>query len=149
MTSHNRCDETAIVELARDGLTNEQIAARVGVTVRTLARWRAARPDMNAAINATRAQQRDAALRPCGTYAAYRRGCHCELCRAANRREASARLARRRTRPVPDDIHGKATTYGNWGCRCRPCTDAHTIACAPHSRAYDERKRQLRQVAAA
>ncbi len=30
--------------------------------------------------------------------------------------------------------HGKATTYFNWMCRCRPCMDAH----AAH-------KRQLRQ----
>lgn len=21
--------------------------------------------------------------------------------------------------------HGLASTYGNWMCRCRPCTDAH------------------------
>lgn len=144
-----QCDEAALVELARDGLTNEQIAGRFGVTVRTLDRWRAARPEMNATIKAIRAEQREAALLPCGTNAAYDRGCRCEPCRAAMREQCRATREQRRGRPVPDDIHGKATTYGNWGCRCRPCTDAHNIACAPHKRAYDERKRQLRRAAAA
>jgi hypothetical protein len=38
------------------------------------------------------------------------------------------------TREVPDDIHGKVSTYKNWGCRCQPCTKANTINHADYMR---------------
>lgn len=25
------------------------------------------------------------------------------------------------------NAHGSVSTYGNWGCRCVPCTEAHTV----------------------
>jgi hypothetical protein len=34
--------------------------------------------------------------------------------------------------------HGNASTYQNYGCRCRPCTDANTAK----SLAYKARRRE-------
>lgn len=64
-----------------------------------------------------------------GTETAYRAACRCDLCRAANARGQQQRRATRRARLKSkkfraDVEHGLASTYGNWGCRCRPCTDA-------------------------
>lgn len=55
----------------------------------------------------------------------YRKGCKCDVCRAANalrymedQRDRCARLkADPSIRP-----HGDPSTYHNWGCRCIPCT---------------------------
>lgn len=49
------------------------------------------------------------------------------------KRNRDARMARRVlvdgrlvAAHLPDEKHGLQTTYGNWGCRCLPCTEANT-----------------------
>jgi hypothetical protein len=68
-----------------------------------------------------------------GTVSAYNhRGCRCDLCRAANRRQAyKGRAARIAQLVVIDGVptapvrkHGNVSTYGNWYCRCAPCCAA-------------------------
>lgn len=60
----------------------------------------------------------------------YECGCRCDLCQSAH----AARMRRRRAERYAMDpkppyvVHGKPATYGNWGCRCRPCLDAHNQA---------------------
>lgn len=71
----------------------------------------------------------------CGTTYCYRKGCRCELCRAANREHHNAKRAKRRARLAEADaqgliVHGKPTTYSNWGCRCELCSVAHKSAMA-------------------
>lgn len=61
------------------------------------------------------------------------RRCRCEDCTAENRRVCAAQQAsrERRTREnggiAPVAAHN-VRTYRNWGCRCRPCTDANAAA---------------------
>jgi len=65
------------------------------------------------------------------TYA-YRR-CRCDVCKAAHRERVGTRRDQRRAERVLVDgrmvavraaRHGNQSTYSNWFCRCRPCTDA-------------------------
>ena len=100
-----------IIALAAAGLTNQQIADRLGCTVRTLDRRRAADPALTEAIKDARAELVE--LRPCGTTAAYRRGCHCDDCRAANaeaRRQWDLRNRQRRGLPPPNPRRGRQPT---------------------------------------
>lgn len=53
--------------------------------------------------------------------------CRCTGCYPAQRR------ARLRAAPTPDHVHGSATGYRDYGCRCRPCTAA--VAADKRSRA--------------
>lgn len=65
----------------------------------------------------------------------YNVGCRCDRCRKANTDRARAR--RQRLRELrqfvggrwisPYAEHGTLNGYGNWQCRCWPCTDAHTV----------------------
>jgi hypothetical protein len=68
--------------------------------------------------------------------------CRCDECRAAWRAYISRRRAERYAEvnggPASDDVrakkladvkHGTESTYTNWGCRCRPCTDGHNAYC--------------------
>jgi hypothetical protein len=47
---------------------------------------------------------------------------------SASRRRPATQAVRRRTggRPVPELVHGRASTYTNHACRCPPCTQAAT-----------------------
>lgn len=65
--------------------------------------------------------------------------CRCQPCRDAwaakcrdlkMRRRSEVVLGRKiRTGPlVGEPVHGKASTYGNWGCRCDECQAAWTEA---------------------
>jgi hypothetical protein len=70
-------------------------------------------------------------LKPCGTLAAYRRGCRCADCLAAN--AAYHRMCRNdRLRLVEEHTaefeHGPSA-YTNWGCRCEICTEANKARC--------------------
>lgn len=87
---------------------------------------------------------------PHGTASAYQYyRCSCPACLGAHmtrmRAERAARLARRvlvdgrLVAPVPPEKHGKATTYGNWGCRCEPCTQANNAGC--YARRVERRRR--------
>lgn len=141
MTARVRCDDDQFLRLVRAGLTNAEIAARIGVTTRTLDRWRAVRPHLNAAIIAARGEAARAALLPCGTCASYRRGCRCQACVSANSARAMAWVAAHRGQEPPSDAHGKASTYQAYGCRCRPCTTAHSAYCRPYGAAWLARQR--------
>lgn len=56
--------------------------------------------------------------------------------RMADRVEIDGRL----TVVAPGVAHGTPSTYGNWGCQCRPCTEAQRVAMA----AARERRRSRR-----
>lgn len=98
--SHN-----AIIALAAEGATNQQIADHFGITVRTFDRDRAKHPALNDGIKAVRAEYYAALLLPCGTYAAYRRGCRCWACLDAN--ADRGRETYRRTHPLADSSRGR------------------------------------------
>ena len=130
-----RCDPARLLELVRAGLTNDQLATEVGVTTRTLDRWRSARPDLTAAINEVRAERAAAALLGCGTAAAYRRGCRCLPCRVAARESHQVRRRRAQSRPIPESaVHGRVPTYNWYACRCDPCVAANSAASADYKR---------------
>jgi hypothetical protein len=70
-----------------------------------------------------------------GTRSAYKKGCRCELCRAANARykrelqaahHAQTRAEAEATGNMqsPALEHGKAATAEWYGCRCEPCVRA-------------------------
>lgn len=61
-----------------------------------------------------------------GTSRAYRH-CKpaCDSCRAANTAAQRERHERRLAAPIPDEAHGKPSTYSDRGCRCRRCKTAY------------------------
>lgn len=73
-----------------------------------------------------------------GRSVTYTKGCRCDLCRAAAvEKRAVLRKARYAERIMVDgrwfaprvaaNAHGTLATYGNWGCRCEPCTKAASV----------------------
>lgn len=60
----------------------------------------------------------------------YAHRCRCAECRAAWAAHSLALWEIRAAGGLtPDDPrHGTSNGYGNWGCRCHPCTDANTTA---------------------
>ena len=78
-----------------------------------------------------------------------KRGCRCDVCRAAN--AAWARERRRRRRELLSDgavapqPHG-ISTYINWGCRCDECCAAQAVRLAdirPQRKAEDKRRNDV------
>lgn len=61
-----------------------------------------------------------------GTYAGFIQGCRNDCCREANRVYTRQRRARLRAVPLsPDsDLHGRTTTYYDYGCHCPKCREA-------------------------
>lgn len=54
-------------------------------------------------------------------------GCHCDRCREDVARRNRADRESRRLRLLADPtlaVHGRASTYTNWVCRCVPCIEA-------------------------
>jgi hypothetical protein len=84
--------------------------------------------------------------RPTG-YSNY--GCRCGECTAAWTAKIQRRRSDRRALLEPDESgvmvtsapvrHGLKATYDNWGCRCRPCTDAKTEYARSRYSAHRER----------
>lgn len=75
----------------------------------------------------------------CGTSGGYaNHDCRCDECRAAWGRFVAQQRHARAARPIPADLHGKATTYTNYRCRCTRCRAAWTT----YHREYRARKRQ-------
>lgn len=78
---------------------------------------------------------------------AYKNGyCRCPVCTSLHSEEKAAvkraRLAAREdidcvliAVAVPEENHGRASTYRNYGCRCDPCRAAEAAK-------YEERKRR-------
>jgi hypothetical protein len=58
-----------------------------------------------------------------GSPSGYNAGCRCDDCKASHRARIARQKLARKDKEVTAE-HGKATTYANWGCRCRPCMDA-------------------------
>lgn len=61
----------------------------------------------------------------------YNRGCRCDECRTVKvasmltaRRQRKARLKLYPDLPI---VHGRYTTYSNWGCKCDPCCEAQRV----------------------
>ncbi|WP_262003564.1 RNA-guided endonuclease InsQ/TnpB family protein [Microbacterium sp. Mcb102] len=77
-----------------------------------------------------------------GTERGYRK-CRpaCDACREANRIAQAARRARRLATPIPDELHGKASTYTDRGCRCELCSLAANGAPAYKPPTRDEQTR--------
>lgn len=48
----------------------------------------------------------------------------CADCRAAATTAQAERRARRRQRPIPEEAHGRASTYTDLACRCDLCSEA-------------------------
>ncbi len=67
----------------------------------------------------------------------YAQGCRCTKCRAANAERCRGQQERRVADPEAADRagHGNASTYQNYGCRCRPCTDANSAKSAAYKAA--------------
>lgn len=70
----------------------------------------------------------------------YAQGCRCTECRSAHAERHRMQQQRRLSDPKAADRagHGNASTYQNYGCRCRPCTEANTAK----SLAYKAQRRQ-------
>lgn len=67
----------------------------------------------------------------------YVRGCRCDGCRTASRNRQYRQKKIRQKRLAKDMTlanHGQASTYMNWGCRCEPCTTAHSARCVLYAR---------------
>lgn len=78
-----------------------------------------------------------------GTTTAYKRGCRCDICRAASAaRQAEYRQRKRDGGPLlpkgprPIQVHGTRNSYDKYGCRCEPCRDANAF----HSRRLAHRR---------
>ncbi len=61
--------------------------------------------------------------------AATRHALGCRCCRACT---ARTQRAARRSRPTPTHVHGKATGYRDYGCRCDPCKAAVAVESADY-----------------
>jgi hypothetical protein len=85
-----------IIALAGAGATNQQIAERFGISIRTLDRDRAKYPALGDGVIAARRAYAAANAPGHGTNACYQRGCRCTECREANTAAHYAWSKRRR-----------------------------------------------------
>ncbi|HEX5347895.1 MAG TPA: helix-turn-helix domain-containing protein [Pseudonocardiaceae bacterium] len=102
--------DSAILAFVRAGATNAELADHLGVTTRTLCRWRAARPGLNEAIILERRRLAEARQSPHGSRARYGRGCRCPECTSANTAGHYEWAQRRRAQlglPPPDPRRGR------------------------------------------
>lgn len=76
-----------------------------------------------------------------GDHRTYSKGCRCTECRAAHAERHQEQQRRRVSDPKAADRagHGKAPTYQNYGCRCRPCTEANSAKSAAYKAQRRER----------
>lgn len=74
----------------------------------------------------------------------YRRGCRCEICRAANATYTKQLRERRRRRLSTTPITHGTDGYSNWGCRCDVCRQAHAIQVRPSTARWQDRNRLAR-----
>lgn len=76
-----------------------------------------------------------------GDHRTYAKGCHCARCRAANVERCRRQQERRISDPEAADRagHGNASTYQNYACRCRPCTEANSVKSAAYKAQRRER----------
>lgn len=54
----------------------------------------------------------------------YDKGCRCDECKAAYRERAREAKERRKSRPIPEHVHGTWNGYANYDCRCSRCLAA-------------------------
>lgn len=100
----------ALWRLASQGMSDPQIAARLGVSARTVLRWR---------IASGIPSQWTPPTPVCGTLAAYRHGCRCDLCNRANAAHLRAYVATQQSR----------TAGGrNWRLPWTPAEDRTALA---------------------
>lgn len=104
------------------GASDVQLAKLYGVAEKTISRWR----DQLGLASHWRPK-----LAPCGTQAAYARGCRCVDCTRANRDAHRVAISKMKDKGLaPDDErHGTATSYSQWGCRCDRCKSAWAATC--------------------
>lgn len=99
-----------IISLAAEGLTNQQIADRLGFTVRTLDRDRAKYPALSDGIKAARRVYLEDHRPGHSTPRRYAIGCRCRPCTAANTIRCYEERMARRARlglPPPDPNRGR------------------------------------------
>jgi hypothetical protein len=104
-----RPTQAEIIAMVADGDTNQQIADRCGITVRTMCRDRAKHPEFNAAIIAARRAFTQAHPLAHGIRSRYNKGCRCDECREANRvgnYELTLQRRQRAGMPPPDPRYG-------------------------------------------
>jgi hypothetical protein len=105
--------------------TQRAVAGRLGIHEVTLIRRAKSEPELRDAIDQARTLYRMRTY-PHGKPTGYAQGCRCGRCIEANRESARQRSQERATRQ-DQAVHGRASTYQNWGCRCDPCKAAHSI----------------------
>lgn len=107
-----RPTRTVLKELVDEKLSDSQIATALGVSSRTVLRWRNAE-DLPS--------QWEPTLSPHGTPSSYLRGCRCEPCTKAN-----TEYCRRYTgaKPRTEPAHGTLSRYQRGVCRCDECKAA-------------------------
>ena len=118
--------------------TDAEIAAELGVSapwVGTLRRELKLQPHRR-----TRSKWDGVELQPCGTNAAYVRGCHCDACEEAHRTYHREYVARRRSEGIPAENHGTAYGY-QLGCHDRELCPA-SPTCSDASIAEERRRRR-------
>lgn len=80
-----------------------------------------------------------------GTTRAYRAGCKCPACRAANAAAWRKGFESRQARLATADFEHGASAYSNWRCRCEICCKGHSARMA----ASQERRTEARLAEAA
>ena len=75
-----------------------------------------------------------------GKRGTYHNGCRCNDCRGATRLYEKDIRDRRRSRELPEGMHGTIGGYRNWSCRCDECRAAQ----AASIRAYRAKKAKIR-----
>lgn len=118
------------LNLARAGKTDGEIASELGVSSRTVLRWRKA-AGVPAGWTPPEATH--------GKKATYNRGCRCAPCTEAQRLHVRGRRAgyidRLARGDVPESFEHGISAYRNWGCRCDVCREAGRIDNAIYYRA--------------
>lgn len=75
-----------------------------------------------------------------GTTTGYHYGCRCSPCCVAMREYQQDYLARKRSEPTPDDVHGTFKGYNIHACRCDECIEAWRAHYAPQKQATVDRR---------
>lgn len=114
-----------VVVLEMQDRRNAEICAALGVTDRTVNRYRKA-----LGVPGGRGKPEDELVH--GTEHGHRRGCDCEPCAVGHREFVRTHQVSRFARGLaPDDKrHGTENGYRNWGCKCAPCRAANAAKSA-------------------
>ena len=79
--------------------------------------------------------------------------CRCDVCRSAWKEYMQKRRAARKDKRVeidgkmvaahlPDESHGKESTYTNHSCRCEECTEAQRVSSLKRYKKVNQREKE-------